>query len=80
MKLLNNLLQHDKLKHLAIGTLVFICLDLILTQLTALSILLVSLVFWEVGQRFTGGTNTIKEMLLDFAFGIFIPILLVIIY
>ena len=80
MKLLNKLLSHDKLKHLTIGTFSFIALDLYLSQITALSIILVVLFIWEVMQRVNGGKNDLKEIALDYLYGVILPILITIIY
>jgi len=78
--MISKLLAHDKLKHLTIGTFAFIALDLFISQITALSIILVVLFLWEVMQRVNGGKNDLKEIALDYLYGVILPIFITIIY
>lgn len=68
----------DKLKHFYLGSLVFALLNLFTDSLTSVVIVFAFAWAWELYQKSTGGTNSIKEIMKDIFFGILVGILVAI--
>ena len=77
LKRLNiHLPKHDKLKHYFVGSLIFLALSVLFSNLIALLLTAIVAIGWEFWQKKQGGKNTKKEMILDVCFSVLLAIII----